>query len=473
MEEKDKLRVIDGWLKHKPIVCADYESCDKQAGAGDAMLLSVGKSQWCDAGGYVDYSAKIWRWSNSQWSRQNEEMPLWRVLALARLVIATITGQDSGLGENETEYGKKQREDLNAFIRDNMHIYVPKIESLRELLNANKSVEQNADKPNIFSYATSELSQDAMLAWMLRWADDSCKKVDERMCQLGKELICLCTGMDSTEIHKVNVGRQWNHVDVWAEINDDAILFIEDKVHTKAHDGQLSGYRKMVEEEYKDAEKRIHLAYVKTGNESLKGLKQVEAEGYKCVMRSDIINLLNRYKGVNTMVDDFVANLQRIEDETNMYRQLPVQKWNGLAWQGFYTELQGLFGFDLEWSYVPNPSGGFWGAWWYFVADSDNVEMYLQFEENKFCFKICCENADQRSAKRDKYIDNLMTCAEQMNLPMIKRPDRRGWGNWMTVGVVSAEDLFVDEVFDMKSIVEKLKVFERVVDECVSYANKS
>ena len=27
------------------------------------------------------------------------------------------------------------------------------------------------DRPGIFDYATSELSQDAMICWLLRWAD--------------------------------------------------------------------------------------------------------------------------------------------------------------------------------------------------------------------------------------------------------------------------------------------------------------
>ena len=33
-------------------------------------------------------------------------------------------------------------------------------------------------KPNLFNYATSELSQDAFLAWLIQWADKDNKKND-------------------------------------------------------------------------------------------------------------------------------------------------------------------------------------------------------------------------------------------------------------------------------------------------------
>lgn len=32
------------------------------------------------------------------------------------------------------------------------------------------------EKPNLFSIATKELSQDAFITWLLQWADDKYKK---------------------------------------------------------------------------------------------------------------------------------------------------------------------------------------------------------------------------------------------------------------------------------------------------------
>lgn len=78
-------------LSHTPIIGVDYES--KDASAGDAKYLSLGKATW--ARGYNDYSAKVFRLSNEgteheRWSRQSEELPFWRVLDLATLLVASI-----------------------------------------------------------------------------------------------------------------------------------------------------------------------------------------------------------------------------------------------------------------------------------------------------------------------------------------------------------------------------------------------
>ena len=45
------------------------------------------------------YSAKVWRDTGEKWSRQSEELPLWRVLDLAILLTATIKGKESSLEE--------------------------------------------------------------------------------------------------------------------------------------------------------------------------------------------------------------------------------------------------------------------------------------------------------------------------------------------------------------------------------------
>lgn len=98
-------------LSHSPIIGVDYS--EKDADAGDAKYLSIGYSTW-DSN---DFSAKIWRKSGNSWSRQSEELPLWRVLDLAELVIATLTGQISSLGEEIVNTNKV--DDLKAFLQEN------------------------------------------------------------------------------------------------------------------------------------------------------------------------------------------------------------------------------------------------------------------------------------------------------------------------------------------------------------------
>ncbi len=75
--------------------------------------------------------------------------------------------------------------------------------------------------PNIFSFATSELSQDAMFAWLIRWASPEYKKSDSDLHNIAQDFVRLLMNKDSSfEILSVNVGRQLYNIDVWAEINE-------------------------------------------------------------------------------------------------------------------------------------------------------------------------------------------------------------------------------------------------------------
>ena len=125
-------------LKHKPVIAVDYEEIDEIAGAGDAMSLSVGVATWNnnkEEGANIDYSAKIFRKvdSTGRWSPQSEELPLWRVLDLAALVIAVIQGKPSGLDEKTV--CPEKIDSLNDFIRQNNNKYQKRIDNLRKLLN--------------------------------------------------------------------------------------------------------------------------------------------------------------------------------------------------------------------------------------------------------------------------------------------------------------------------------------------------
>lgn len=124
-------------LSHKPIVAVDYEQVDENSGAGDAKCLSIGEATWNEEYGKtkdLDYSAKIFRklWSSGNWSRQSEELPLWRVIDLATLVIAIVNDKPSGLGEVIISPDKYA--DLQKFIKNNDTILREKIDNLRKIL---------------------------------------------------------------------------------------------------------------------------------------------------------------------------------------------------------------------------------------------------------------------------------------------------------------------------------------------------
>ena len=112
--------------KHKPIITVDYK--DK---VGDAKFLTLGRASWNQKG----YSAKIWRTVNGHWSRQSEELPLWRLLDLTILLAATIKGKESGL--KEFVQNSNDIDAFKSFIRENSEGLKEKLEEIKEILNSN------------------------------------------------------------------------------------------------------------------------------------------------------------------------------------------------------------------------------------------------------------------------------------------------------------------------------------------------
>ena len=145
---------------------------------------------------------------------------------------------------------------------------------IRNLLNNYKSTELEK-RPNIFSFATSELSQDAFICWLIRLADESYKDSNNELHELGLKFVNLLTGISEDEIHKVTVGRQWENIDIWVEINDNVILIIEDKTETSIHDDQLNRYKENVKSEYKGMRNEQYFVYIKTGNEPKVTLSEI------------------------------------------------------------------------------------------------------------------------------------------------------------------------------------------------------
>ncbi len=79
-------------LKHQPIIAVnDYDRVDgKYAGETDARALTLGNAQW----DRNDISAKVWRYEETKWSRQSEELPLHRVIDLAVLIVSVLNDGD-------------------------------------------------------------------------------------------------------------------------------------------------------------------------------------------------------------------------------------------------------------------------------------------------------------------------------------------------------------------------------------------
>ncbi len=172
------------------------------------------------------------------------------------------------------------------------------------------------------------------------------------------------------------------------------------------------------------------------GSEDQACYTNVVKNGYQPFLRTEILNVLNTYKGANSILLDYRSHLQSISDKVESYKFKEVSEWGWYAWMGFYIELQKQLD-NGYWDYVANPAGGFLGFWWYFQGDTD-CEQYLQLEKDKFCFKIRVKNSNERARLRSKWYKNIEKHGSKYGLDLTK-PARFGNGKHMTVCVLEGD----------------------------------
>ena len=307
-------------------------------------------------------------------------------------------------------------------------------------------------RPNIFDYATKELSQDAMICWLIAWAGQSkgTAPEDEELRLCGRQFVCTLlnhkkSGKAPIELEdevKTEIYRQERGIDVLARINGKHVLLIEDKTGTKDHDEQLSGYYDDVvggsTQIGKVAKKHLYPIYLKTGNQPLSDdyrIEEIKNCNYKVFNRADFLDVLNGYKGRNPILVDFRQYLQCWLDETNSYAEWTQDDerkcWN--AWKGLYRRLECELGPGNGWGYVNNRSGGFLGFWRRLSCD---YEIYLQIEtkpgkETKLCFKVAAElkTSAQQNQLKGEWNDLVMKAGGQQ----VVKPNVMRRGKYMTV----------------------------------------
>lgn len=172
------------------------------------------------------------------------------------------------------------------------------------------------NQPNIFKFATSELSQDAFICWLVSHVN---YLEDMKLNKCAKEFVALLynlkhenisiTGANVKEIKELK--QQYFHTDVYfqAIINinrkDHVISFIiEDKTYTSHHSDQLEKYRKQINGD-KIEEDEIIGIYFKTGyiypeDEDAKTEYNYEILDYK-----RIHNFLQKYKTDNLIFESY------------------------------------------------------------------------------------------------------------------------------------------------------------------------
>lgn len=323
-------------------------------------------------------------------------------------------------------------------------------------------------KPNLFTYATSELSQDAILAWMLAWADSKCRATDAATHELGLDFLRLIYEKHDRPLpsggHSVRVETQHKRIDVSAVVDDSMGILIEDKTGTEEHSNQLARYREQMKNDFSD--EQILCIYVQTYEQG--SYENVEAKEYEIIGRADLLALLDRYTkggGTNEIALDFGRHMADLDQKFKAYDAGSLEGWDSYAWQGFFVELKERTKERLgksSWGYVANAAGGFQAFWWGFSRKSEG---YLQLEEEDLCFKISVPGDSRlRRQERNDWHRRVINAASHLGLAA-RKPDRFGNGETMTVAVMdrSYRAMNKDGGLDWSGTIETLELAHEVL----------
>lgn len=293
------------------------------------------------------------------------------------------------------------------------------------------------NQPNLFHLAPSELSQDAVFAWLLSWADARFAAQRPALQAVGarllRDLLVAAGTAPPSASAPVRVKKQLDHIDILVEVGDECVLAIEDKVHTGEHGKQLQEYRAAVANRF--GARPAAFVYLRTGEQA--DLGGVKKAGWTPVGRGLVLDALRPGRGASEVLDEFLDHLERLEADVQAYATHLPKGWEGLhpeprrrlVWAGLYQQL--ATGLGGRWDYVPNPTGGFMGFWWSFLPVPGG-SVYLQLEHDRLVAKVDSGEHGDRRKLRDTWMPRVTALQGPVRF---RRPDRLGHGRWMTVGL--------------------------------------
>ena len=258
--------------------------------------------------------------------------------------------------------------------------------------------------PNLFDFATKELSQDAMICWLIKWAgaETKGKRAEEELRRCGRVFLeaLLSKWQDWKDIEledhvRTEVLRQERNIDVLIRVNERYVLLIEDKTNTRTHDNQLEKYRDLVTEGktgFANVDKNhVYPIYFKTGNHSLRDRQHAEEQDYRVFDRSDFIDVLDTYQGGNEILLDFRRHLKRWDQDTTSFLKWTSEgKRTNRGWEGFYrwVEETCLQGGSDDWGPLGSMVGGYWGVWIEPAETSRNSRFAIWLEKDRISFRL-------------------------------------------------------------------------------------
>ena len=336
--------------------------------------------------------------------------------------------------------------------------------------------------PNIFDYATKELTQDALICWLVQWADYRCSDRDPRMHQVGLSFIrsLLKKGGYQGELAdslSISVKRQESNIDVLVVINNKILILIEDKTSTREHSEQLVRYSDYVKR--KEEYKRLELIKIYFKTDAQINMQHVIQSGYAPYRLADLMMVLDQAVDLGVENDVLLYSHQyyRLRDQKlNHFYNEKVENWldNHSYWKGLFQWIdETLSRRFIHSAKVPRDITGYGsGLGMYIgwnVCEEHQIASYLRYvvESRKFVVKLgVIEGNDQKinNELKDLYREKLRQHLEGRGIEVSRANSTGKTATILNVKskvIVTNQDGMFDE---KKTAVQLIKIIDSMQD---------
>lgn len=217
-------------------------------------------------------------------------------------------------------------------------------------------------RPNLFDYATKELSQDAFVCWLAAWSNPEFRLTDNALHKTGTyfvQKLLKKKGIEIIAINTIEVIPQKKRIDISIVVNNEYFVIIEDKIHSKAHGNQLKRYFEIARDELKYPENKIVPIFLKTSYQA-----HYYNENYELFLLEDFAEIIafgKKHGVTDPIFVDFSNVISQRITWTEEYKTKNVNEW-GYGWIGFFKEMQESMNANwVDWGYIQNQLGGFHG----------------------------------------------------------------------------------------------------------------
>ena len=159
-------------------------------------------------------------------------------------------------------------------------------------------------KNNLFTFATSELSQDAFICWCLNWINYP----NEILYPMAKDIFSnLLKEEKNLENEEIEIRKQYKKIDVLVILkNSKKAYIIEDKTNT-FENNQITRYKEAIKNEI-DTIKTVYfkIGFWFSNDDSV--LADIK------INREDFLDILNKYRGKNQILDDYCEYFERVTE---------------------------------------------------------------------------------------------------------------------------------------------------------------